>query len=95
MNGTKNENPSDGSIAEAQDGQESLPVMRDGSEPPDMLLALLNNVLPSLVNSQQVKIMGTALLRGRRVTLLAVYDVLPTSENLLAFELPTGKQEQK
>lgn len=90
MSETKDENQSDGLTTEAQDGAESLPVMKDGNEPPDMLLALLNNVLPSMINSQQVKIMGTALLRGRRVTLLAVYDVVPTANNLLVEIVPTG-----
>ena len=92
MKETKDASLLAGSTNEVPDGMESLPVMKDGEEPPDMLLALLNNVLPSLVHSQQVKIMGTARLRGRKVTLLAVYDVVPTSGNLLAGIVPTEEK---
>jgi hypothetical protein len=89
---TKDENLLAGSTAEAPDGMPSLPVMRDGEEPPDMLLAILNSALTSMINSQQAKIMGTALLRGRRVTLLAVYDVVPTGNNLLVEAQPTSEE---
>ncbi len=84
MNETKRENQLDGSIAEAPDGKESLPVMSDGKEPPDMLLALLNNVLPSMVNSQQAKILGTGRFEGVVGTLVIVYGVQPTANSLLA-----------
>ncbi|RPJ29411.1 MAG: hypothetical protein EHM33_00770 [Chloroflexi bacterium] len=84
MKETKDENQLDGLTAEAQGGTGSLPVMSDGKEPPDMLLALLNNVLPSMINSQQAKILGTGRFDGAVGTLIIVYGVQPTSNNLLA-----------
>jgi hypothetical protein len=48
-----------------------------------MLLALLNNVLPSMIDSQQAKIVGTANSRGRKVAIVFFYDVVPTANNLL------------
>lgn len=87
MRKTKPENLLAGSTAEAQAGTPSLPVMKDGEEPPDMLLALLNNVLPSMIDSQQARIVGTANSRGRRVAIVFFYDVVPTANNLLAQEV--------
>ena len=84
MKKTKPENLLAGLTAEAPDGAPSLPVMKDGEEPPDMLLALLNNVLPSMINSQQARIVGTAISRGRRVSIVFFYDVVPTANSLLA-----------
>lgn len=92
MKGTRDENLLAGLTAKTEAGRKSLPVMRDGEEPPDMLLALLNNVLPSMIDSQQAKILGTAVLKGRPFTLLAVYDVVPTSENLLVEAVPTKEK---
>ena len=84
MKETKEENLLAGSTKTHRDGLESLPVMKDGEEPPDTLLALLNNVLPSMINSQQAKIMGTAITRRGKATLVVFYGVQPTSNNLLA-----------
>jgi len=80
---TKDENLLAGSTGEAPDGIVSLPVMKDGEEPPDMLLALLNNALASLANSQQVKILGTALGRGGVGTLVMFYGFAPETANSL------------
>ena len=89
MKETKDVNPQDGLTKTAQVGEKFLPVMQDGKEPPDMLLALLNNALPSLVNSQQAKIMGTCLTlhNGKKVptTIIFVFEVEPTSANTLNF----------
>jgi len=84
VNETKDENLLAGSTSQVPDGTESLPVMRDGEEPPDMLLALLNNALPSMINSQQAKILGTGKIDGLVGTLVIFYSVQPTANNLLA-----------
>ena len=89
MRKTKDENLLAGLTAEAPDGVPSLPVMKDGEEPPDMLLALLNNVLPSMIDSQQARIVGTAMSRGRRVSIVFCYDVVPTANYLLTSQ-PTA-----
>jgi len=72
-----------GLTAEAMDGLESLPVMKDGEEPLDMLLALLNNALTSLVNSQQAKIMGRVMTKKGVGTLIIFYGALPTSDKTI------------
>ena len=92
MNAIKDENLLAGSTAEAPDGRRSSPVMRDGEEPPDTLLALLNNVLPSMVDSQQVKIIGTGKIEGLVGTLIIVYGVVPTANNLLVTKQPTEEK---
>ena len=83
MKPIKEENLLAGLTAEAQDGQTSFPVMKDGSEPPDMLLALLNNVLPSMINSQQAEIVGTGTINSQHATIVFFYGVLPTANNIL------------
>lgn len=83
MSETKDENLLAGSTGEAPDGTASLPVMKDGEEPPDMLLALLNNALASLVDSQQAKILGKALFRGRVGSILVIFDAEPETANTL------------
>ena len=96
MKETKDENPQDGLTKTAQVGAKSLLVMQDGKEPPDMLLALLNNALPSLVDSQQAKIMGTCLTlhKGKKVptTIIFVFEVEPTSANTLESVGTLGKE---
>lgn len=72
-----------GSTEEAPDGIQSLPVMKDGNEPPDMLLALLNSPLSSMVDSQQARILGRGLFRGRVGTILVIFDALPETANSL------------
>ena len=72
-----------GSTSAVQDGMASLPVMRDGEEPPDMLLALLNNALMSLVDSQQAKILGRVLTKRGVGTWIIVYGVEPDTANRL------------
>lgn len=91
MSETKDEKPLDGLTGEVRDGMPSLPVMRDGEEPPDTLLALFNNALVSMINSQQAKILGTGKIDGRVGTLIMVYDVQPTADNLLAL---VGKENE-
>jgi hypothetical protein len=81
---TKGANLLAGSTVEAPDGEKSLPVMKDGEEPPDMLLALLNSPLESMINSQQAMIVGTCLTRKGVGTLVLFYGVQPTANNLLA-----------
>ena len=83
MSETKTENLLAGLTGKAPDGIPSLPVMKDGEEPPDMLLALFNNALSSLVDSQQAKILGRGLFRGRVGTILVVFDAIPESANSL------------
>lgn len=80
MNETKTVNPSAGSTKTAQAGLKSSPVMKDGEEPRDMLLALLNNSLVSLVDCQQAKIMGRVMTKSGVGTLVIFYGVVPTSE---------------
>jgi len=80
----KDENLLAGLTAEAPAGAKSLPVMKDGNEPPDMLLALLNNVLPSMVNSQQAEIVGTGMINNKQATIIFFYGTLPTANKTLA-----------
>lgn len=83
MRGIKDENLLAGLTAEVQDGQTSLPVMKDGEEPPDMLLALLNNALASLIDSQQAMILGRCMTRKGIGTIIIVYSVEPETANTL------------
>ncbi len=92
MSGIKDENQSDGLTAEAPDGPRSSPVMKHGEEPPATLLALLNNVLPSMVDSQQAKIIGTGKIDGLVGTLVIFYGVVPTANNLLVMTQPTREK---
>lgn len=86
MSETNEENLLAGLTAEVQDGTESLPVMKDGEEPPDMLLAVLNNPLQDLLAMNKAEILGTATLGGVVGTLVFFHDSEPTSEGML---LPT------
>lgn len=83
MKETKTENLLAGLTEKAPDGIPSLPVMKDGEEPPDMLLALFNNALTSLVDSQQAKILGRGLFRGRVGSLVVIFDTEPETANSL------------
>lgn len=83
MNETNEENPLAGLTKTVQDGMESLPVMKDGEEPPDMLLALLNNPLQDLLAISKAEILGTATLGGVVGTLVFVHDSKPTSQGFL------------
>jgi len=83
VNATKQGNQRAGLTENPQAGQKLPKVMNDGDETPDMLLALFNNALVSMVNSQQAKIIGTALNRGKRATVIIVYGVEPTANNTL------------
>jgi len=73
----KDENLLAGSTNEAQAGKTLKPVMKHGEEPPDMLLALLNSPLKSMLDSQQAKILGTCLNHGIS-TIVIFYGVVPT-----------------
>lgn len=83
MSETKIVDPLDGSTKKVPVGIQSLLVMKDGEEPPDMLLALFNNALTSLVDSQQAKILGRGLFRGRVGSILVIYDTEPETANSL------------
>ena len=83
MSETKTVNPKAGLTAKAPHGVKSLPVMKDGEEPPDMLLALLNNALTSMIDSQQAKIAGKVLTNKGVGTLIIVYGVEPKTANSL------------
>ena len=84
MSETKNVNQLAGSTKTVQDGKTSLPVMKHGSETLDMLLALLNSPLESMIDSQHAKFVGTGLNReGKFFTLVMFYGVEPTTANTL------------
>lgn len=83
MKETKTESQLAGLTNPAQGGEKSSPVMKDGNEPPDMLLALLNNALASLIDCQQAKIMGKVMTKKGVGTLLIVYGTEPTTANTL------------
>ena len=83
MKETKTENLLAGLTEEVPAGKPSSPVMKDGEEPPDMLLALLNSPLASMVDSQQARILGRGLFRGRVGTILVIFDALPDTANSL------------
>ena len=72
-----------GLTEEVRVGATSLPVMKDGNEPPDMLLALFNNALSSLVDSQQARIMSKVLTKKGVGTVIIVYGVEPLTANSL------------
>jgi len=80
---TKTANLLAGLTEKAPAGNPSLPVMKDGEEPPDMLLALFNNALTSLVDCQQAKILGRGLFRGRVGSLVVIFDTEPETANSL------------
>ena len=96
MKKTNKENLLAGLTNEAQAGAKSQPVMKDGEEPQDMLLALLNSPLKSLLDSQQGKILGTCLNSHGRSTILILYGVEPTANNTLkpvgSVACDTGKE---
>ena len=83
MKPIKQENLLAGLTAEAPAGERYSPVMKDGNEPPDMLLALLNNVLQSMTNSQQAEIVGTGTINNRQATIIFFYEVQPTANKTL------------
>lgn len=83
MNETRIARQSAGLTAARKAGRKSSKVMTDGKETPEMLLALFNNALISMINCQQARIVGTALNRGRRCTIVMVYGTLPTSDGIL------------
>ena len=83
MKETRQEKLLAGLTSEVQAGPTLSPVMKDGEEPQDMLLALLNNALASLVDSQQARIMGKALTKHGVGTLVIFYGVEPETANKL------------
>jgi len=56
--------------------------MRHGEEPRDMLLALLNSPLETMLNSQQARILGTSLTPKGMATIVIFYGTLPTANGL-------------
>ena len=61
-------------------GVKSLPVMKHGEEPPDMLLAILNSALETMTANSQAKILGKGMFRnGRPGTVVIIYDTQPTA----------------
>lgn len=82
MSETKPVYQSDGLTDIPQHGSKSANNTVSGKEPPAMLLALLNSVLTSMINSQQARIFGSASIRGRRATIIFIFDAEPTTEGL-------------
>lgn len=104
MSETKVENPQDGSIKMTQAGKKLQPVIKDGSiaimkdgcEPPDMLLALLNNALMSMIANNQARIMGRGMFKnGRPGTLIIIYDTQPTANGQKLVGYSVGNEEAK
>ena len=82
MKRTKTAKQKDGLTAAPPAGVTSLPVMRHGEEPRDMLLALLNSPLETMLNSQQARILGTSLTPKGMATIVIFYGTLPTANGL-------------
>ena len=90
MKKTKSENLLAGSTSTVRAGMESLPVMKHGEEPPDILLALLNSPLQTMLINNQARILGSGRMRDGRVgTILMIYGAQPTQNGLLA--IPQSK----
>jgi hypothetical protein len=87
VNETKTAKRQDGLIEKAPDGATFANNFTHGSEPPAMLLAILNSALVSMINSQQARIFGKAVIDGRQVTIIFIYDAEPTPEGLKAKEV--------
>ena len=84
MKRTKTAKQKDGLTAAPPAGVTSLPVMKHGEEPRDMLLALLNSPLESMIDSQHATFVGTGINReGKYFTLVMFYGVEPTTANTL------------
>ena len=83
MKEQKNVKQLDGSTVKAPAGVTSANSLQSGNEPPAMLLALLNSVLADMTNSQQAKILGTAMTGNGRATILIIYNVQPTKNGTL------------
>lgn len=64
-------------------GLPSYPSLKDGDESAEMLLALLNNALASLLATGTAKILGRGLMKGRLATVFIVYGVSPTKDGIL------------
>jgi len=79
---TKTAKQKDGLTAALPAGVKSLPVMKHGEEPRDMLLALLNSPLETMLNSQQARILGTSLTPKGMATIVIFYGTLPTANGL-------------
>ena len=82
MKRTKTAKQKDGLTAAPPAGVTSLPVMKHGEEPRDMLLALLNSPLETMLNSQQARILGTSLTPKGMATIVIFYGTLPTANGL-------------
>lgn len=82
MKRTKTAKQKDGLTAAPPAGVTSLPVMKHGEEPRDMLLALLNSPLETMLNSQQARILGTSLTHKGMATIVIFYGTLPTANGL-------------
>ena len=82
MKRTKTAKQKDGLTAVHPAGVTSLPVMKHGEEPRDMLLALLNSPLETMLNSQQARILGTSLTPKGMATIVIFYGTLPTANGL-------------
>ena len=84
MSETKNVNQSAGSTKTVEAGKTSLPAMKHGEETLDMLLAVLNSPLESMIINEQAKFVGKGINRhGRSFTLVMFYEVEPTTANTL------------
>lgn len=83
MKETKTASLKVGLTAEAPHGVKSSPVMKDGEEPQDMLLALFNNALASLTECQQAKILAKVMTNKGVGTIIIIYGVEPETANSL------------
>jgi len=80
---TKNARQKAGLTADLLAGATSLPVMKHGEEPHDMLLALLNSPLETLIQCQQARVIGTAHTPKGQATIIIFYGTVPTANGTL------------
>ena len=84
MKRTKTAKQKDGLTAAPPAGVTSLPVMKHGEEPHDMLLALLNSPLETLMQCQQARVIGTAHTPKGTATIVIFYGTQPTANGTLS-----------
>ena len=83
MKETKIEPQKDGTTKTAQAGMKSSQAMKHGEEPRDMLLALLNSPLETMMKSQQAKVLGKAMTNHGMSTIIIFYNTQPTENGTL------------
>lgn len=77
-----------GSTAEAPAGEASSKVMKSGEESPDILLALFNSTLETMLANKTARIVGTINTVGADkkavpTTIIFVYGAVPTANGTL------------